>query len=163
MGIGWPSLHFERPWLWSKRNRRVSWLRWSPAPPPAILGPRTCSSLSLAMLRSALRWWTSLWWPPEAVTFDDSDGPFEEVTCLKLGLHSPDLHAKGKRSSNCFFYCLAVETLVEKALIKHHLEQPGLATRLHQTTRSKAKHRIKDLTKFSGRGLETQSFEKPLL
>lgn len=21
VGIGWPSLHFERPWLWSKRNR----------------------------------------------------------------------------------------------------------------------------------------------
>lgn len=80
------------------------------------------------MLRSGLRW--SLWWPPEAVTFDDSDGPFEEMTCLELGFHIPDLHAKGKRSPNIYIYiyCLAVETFVEKALVKHHLEQPDLAT-----------------------------------
>lgn len=77
--------------------------------------------------------------------------------------HSRSSCKREKKLKYFFFYCLAVETLVEKTLVKRHLEQPGLVTWLGQTTRSKAKHRIKDLTKFSGRGLETRSFEKHLL
>lgn len=58
------------------------------------LGPGKCLSVSLAMLKIQVVDWRSLWSPPEAATFHDSDKPFEEGMCLKLGLHTPDFHGK---------------------------------------------------------------------
>lgn len=48
--------------------------------------------------------------------------------------------------------------LREKAFVKHHMEQPGLATWLSEVTRSEAKHVMGDLTKFSSRGLGDKVF-----
>lgn len=117
--------------------------------------------LILAMLKIQVIDWRSLWSPPEAATFHDSDRPFEEGMCLKLGLHTPDFYGKGKKKKRkdlMVFPCLALETLREKAFVKHHLGQPGLATWLSQATRSEAKHGMEDLTKFSGRGLGDKVF-----
>lgn len=81
----------------------------------------------------------------------------EEGMCLKLGLHTLDFNGKGRKDL-MVFPCLALETLREKTFVKHHLEQPGLETWLSQATRNEAKHRMEDLTKFSGRGLGDKVF-----
>lgn len=79
-----------------------------------------------------------LWSPPKAAAFHDSDGPFKEGMYFKLGLHTPDFHGKGKKKDLMVFPCPALEMLRERAFVKHHLEQPGLATWLSQATRSEA-------------------------
>lgn len=96
------------------------------------------------MLKIGLIDWRSLWSPPGAATFHDSERPFEEGVCLKLGLHTPDFHGEGRKKDLMVFPCLALETLREKTFVKHHLEQPGLATWLSQATRSEAKHGMED-------------------
>ena len=90
-------------------------------------------------------------------TIHDSDGPLVEVMGLKLMRHVPDFHGEGKKDL-IIFPCLVLEMLRKQAFVKHHLEQPGLAAWLSQATRSKAKHRMQDLAKFSGRGLEDKVF-----
>ena len=93
-------------------------------------------------------------------TIRDSDGPFVEVTGLKLVLHVPDFHGEGKNL--IIFPCLVLEMLRKQAFVKHHLEQPGLAAWLSQATRSKAKHRMQDLAKFAARGLGDKVFWEAL-
>ena len=85
-------------------------------------------------------------------TIRDSDGPFVEVTGLKLVLHVPDFHGEGKNL--IIFPCLVLEMLRKQAFVK----QPGLAAWLSQATRSKAKRRMQDLAKFSARGLGDKVF-----
>lgn len=92
-------------------------------------------------------------------TFHDCDRPFEEAMSLKLELHTLDFHGEGRKDP-IIFPCLALEMLREKAFVKHHLEQPGLATWVSQATRSEAKHGMEDLTKSSSRGLGDKVFEK---
>lgn len=89
-------------------------------------------------------------------TIRDSDGPFVEVMGLKLVLHVPDFLGEGKNL--IIFPCLVLEMLRKQAFVKHHLAQPGLAAWLSQATRSKAKHRMQDLAKFSARGLGDKVF-----
>lgn len=69
---------------------------------------------------------------------------------------------KREKKDLMVFPCLPLETLREKAFVKHHLEQPGLATWLSQATRSEAKHGMEDLTKFSSRGLGDKVFWEAL-
>lgn len=145
-----------------REEERVGWLVVLLAPPLTSLGPHRYPPVSLAVLSSDwgdrlvvfmifsrgndfLQFWWTLW----------------ICNMFKVrALHSRLFMKRGKkRNLNLIIFpWLALETQREKALVKHHLEQPGLAIWLSQATRSEAKPGIEDLTKFSSRGLGDSVF-----
>lgn len=89
------------------------------------------------------------WWP-----FCRSDGFKVNASCSRFSW---------RRKKRPDYFSLSCPGMLRKqAFVKHHLEQPGLAAWLSQATRSKAKHRMQDLAKFSGRGLGDKVFWEAL-
>lgn len=93
---------------------------WEQGRDSRLGGPRSAASWALAngpRSRACTRMegvdCRSSWSPPEAAASHDSDGPFEEAACLKLGLHTRK-KKKGKEEEKKepdYFPCLALEML----------------------------------------------------
>ena len=154
MDIGWLSPHYEQPWLWRNRNREGL---------ADLGGSQRCHHPSWDLENiplwawhaqvwiEVLSWW-SLWSRPEVATFHCSDGPFEEAMCLKLERHNSRFSCKRKKKLDCFSLPRPGDPR-RKRTCQTWLGAARLAAWLGQATRSKAKRRIEDSTKFSGRCL----------